>query len=144
MHTQPVPVPHTQRGETGGSLTLNGQDDRRGCGVTLDVAGLAGVAARVASGHFLHHQTSIGEQDAVLPLLPHFHALWRTERTRNYNTKLQYTLRSPTGKDDRKRLQDYDTLSNDTINLNRCAAQSYHFYVIWQKYVCPLQSHQMI
>lgn len=66
---------HTQSSGTEGSLTLHGQDDGWGGGVSLHVAGLAGVPPRVAPRHLLHHQTPVGEQDAILPLLPHFHAL---------------------------------------------------------------------
>lgn len=44
-----------------GTLTLDSQSDGQGAGVALNVAGLAGVAAGVATGHLLHHQAPVGQ-----------------------------------------------------------------------------------
>lgn len=70
-----TPVTKAQTSDTGASLTLHGENDRRGCRVTFYVAGLAGVAASVTPRHLLHHQTSVGKQNSVLPFLSHFHTL---------------------------------------------------------------------
>lgn len=56
-------------------LTLHTEDDGRRGRVALNVARLARVLAGVGARDLLHDQTPVGEQHAVLALLPDDHSL---------------------------------------------------------------------
>ena len=59
-------------------LTHERDDDRLGDLVALDVAGLAGVAARLSAGHLLQHEALVGDDDAVALVVHHLLALLKT------------------------------------------------------------------